>query len=407
MNDRILESMKSGFLVVWEEIARDGAQGKILMSAATRVKTARMIGNLFGENGPDHLVFAAGYPAIGKDECEAVACLAGEVDNCALATHGRMLRGDIDLGIDLMSRATHGRVSFAVPISEQYSQAMLRQNATQTLQQGLDIARYALDKAGDLPVDVALGGASVEDPAFISEAANAFFEEGVATVKLCDSVGCLYPFKADKQLRIILQGCRVYVRQLGIHMHNDLGLALATTIDAIAKGIRMSCTSWFGIAERIGLAATEQLLFNLTYPQKELPEQTGIPFPLWRTPPHLPDLHKISKYLSHELSYPLRATDPLNSPAINEISTGAYFNKPDLFKPFDPESVLGVPPKLVLTHLANKKIVEMAAKELGAELRAEQLEATMAWVKRYAYENNISKIPLERFKFFIDSLANE
>lgn len=407
MKDRILESMKAGFLVVWEEIARDGAQGKVLMSAASRVKTARMIGNLFGDSGPDHLVFAAGYPAIGKDEYEAVVCLAGEVDNCALATHGRMLRDDIDLGIDLMSRAAYGRASFAVPISEQYSRAMMGQDAAQTLQQGLDLARYALDKAGGVPVDVAFGGASIEDPSFIADAANAFFEEGIATVKLCDSVGCLYPFQADKQLRIILQGCHNYVRQLGVHLHNDLGLALATTIDSIAKGIRMACASWLGIGERIGLAATEQLIFNLTHPQKQLPEKTGIPYPLWKTPPHLPGLQEISKYLSRELNYPLRATDPVNSPAINDISTGAYMNKPGLFKPFDPESVLGVPPKLVLTHLANKKIIKMAAKELGTELGTEQLETTMVWVKRYAYENNISKIPLDQFKLFIDNLSNE
>jgi isopropylmalate/homocitrate/citramalate synthase len=103
----------------------------------------------------------------------------------------------------------------------------------------------------------------------------------------------------------------------------------------------------------------------------------------------------------------LRATDPVNSPAINEVSTAAYFNDPGLFKPFDPESFLGVSQEIVLTHLANKKIIEAAAKELGVELKTEQLEATLAWVKRYAYENNISKIPQEQFKFYLDSLLNE
>jgi 2-isopropylmalate synthase len=296
MSDCILDSLKKGHLVIWEEIARDGAQAKTLLSGTDRVTTARMMGDLFHDSGPDHLVFAAGYPSIGKEEFEAVALVADQVDNCSLATHGRMLRHDIDLGIQTMSRAAFGRASFVVPISEKYSRIILHQSAEKTLQQGIDLARYALDNARGLPVDTALGGASIAEPSFLSDAANAFFEEGIATVKLCDTVGHMYPLEMDNHIQKIINGCAGRSNQLGVHLHNDLGFALASSMNAVSKGIRMVCTSWFGIAERIGLAPTELMLFVLALPKDQLTKRTGIAGPLWEKFPNLPRIKDISSF---------------------------------------------------------------------------------------------------------------
>ena len=113
-----------------------------------------------GGHGPEHLIFAAGYPSIGMEEYEAIRRVAAEVDSCSLATHGRMLRSDVDLGIRAMRAAAHGRVSFAVPISENYSRIMLHQPAEETARQAVEMARYALDASGGIPIDVAFGGAS-------------------------------------------------------------------------------------------------------------------------------------------------------------------------------------------------------------------------------------------------------
>ena len=87
--DRIADSLKKGRIVFWEEIARDGAQAKTIMSAAQRIDIAKMHGDMFNENGPDHLVFAVGFVSIGKEEANIISEVADHVDNCYLAVNCR------------------------------------------------------------------------------------------------------------------------------------------------------------------------------------------------------------------------------------------------------------------------------------------------------------------------------
>src|SRR3712207_4095198 len=117
MQDLVRETARAGKLVIWEEAARDGAQGKTLLSGPQRVALARATGALFGEDGPRHVIFAAGFPSIGRQEVEAMRQLAAEVDNCALASHGRATREDIDLGLEALKGAKYGRVTFFFPLS--------------------------------------------------------------------------------------------------------------------------------------------------------------------------------------------------------------------------------------------------------------------------------------------------
>ena len=70
--DKIVDSLKHNRFVFWEEIARDGAQAKTILSGEQRIDIAKKHGNLFGDNGPDHLVFAAGFISIGKEEERAI-----------------------------------------------------------------------------------------------------------------------------------------------------------------------------------------------------------------------------------------------------------------------------------------------------------------------------------------------
>jgi 2-isopropylmalate synthase len=86
---------------------------------------------------------------------------------------------------------------------------------------------------------------------------------------------------------------------------------------------------------------------------------------------------------------------------MNHIATGAYFNDPIAFKPFDPQTVLGIPPKLVLTHLANQSIVATLARSLGYELTSEQVATCLAWAKNLAYQRGRSVIPTEEFKEYL------
>ncbi|WP_123441248.1 hypothetical protein [Streptomyces sp. PanSC9] len=78
--DVVRESALAGRVVLWEESARDGAQAKTLMSGELRVRLAREQGRIFGVDGPRHVVFAAGFPAVCREEFEAVRQVAVEAE---------------------------------------------------------------------------------------------------------------------------------------------------------------------------------------------------------------------------------------------------------------------------------------------------------------------------------------
>ncbi len=400
MTDIIRNTIQAGHVVIWEEVARDGAQAEILLSGEQRVKIAGAQAEIFGEHGPEHLIFAAGYPSMCPEEFDIVCQVAEEVETCSLATHGRVLKSDVDLGIEAMKRAKYGRVSFALPVSDKHCEIMLHKTKEETLEQAVEVANYAVEKADGIPIDVAFGVASRVDPGFLAHAATVLSEEGVATIKIGDSTGELFPLEIYRLFKQVLEQVPSDV-VIAAHLHNDYGLALANYLETLRLGVRMVCSSWLGLGERVGLAATEQILMALADDPEQVAERLGITPPLWLSPPDLKRVTPIAQEVSEMLKIPLKMTDPVISPAMNHIATGAYFNNPMAFKPFDPEDVLGVAPNLVLTHLANHSIVETYANRLGYSLSKEEVKATLKWVKSYAYQHNQSVIPISAFEEFL------
>ena len=228
-------------------------------------------------------------------------------------------------------------------------------------------------------------------------------EEGIATIKICDSTGELFP----QEIRQLLNGVLRIIPDdvaIGAHLHNDFGLALANNLEALSLGVRLLSTSWLGIGERNGLAASEQAIFALGYNPADLSARLGLTQPIWRQPPDLKRLTPIAQMVSRMLELPLKLTDPVVSTHMNHISTGAYFNNPSAFKPFDPQQELGVPPQLYLSHLANHSIVEAVADELGYNLNKEQTKAALTWIKSTAFRNGNSVIPESDFAAYLVAL---
>ncbi len=406
MTDIVRQSTQAGYMVIWEEVARDGAQAKTLLTGQQRASIARTHSQLFGKHGPNHLVFAVGYPSMCREEFEAIRHVAANVDSCSLVTHGRATRGDIDLGLKAVEGAAFGRVSFAIPMAKEHSWAMLHQSQEETLRQSLELAHYAVDKAAGVPIDIALGGGAETEVEQIIEAAVKLTEAGVSTLKVCDSAGKRFPLQIRQMFSELMAQLPPSV-VIGVHLHDDFGLALANNLEAIQSGTRLVASSWLGISERTGLAATEQLIFALAHQAESIPERLGITSPLWKTAPDLHGLTPLAHDISRMVQVPIKSTDPVVSSAMNQIATGAYFNDPGIFKPFDPEKVLGVPPTLILTHLANHKIIKTIVSKLGFSLTHDQTDSALQWVKRKAFEQGSSIVAEDELETFLSELIRQ
>lgn len=384
--DHIHATLKKGKMVFHEEVARDGAQGKTLLSGANRVRIARWHSKLMGPKAFESFVFMAGFPSAGREEFEAVRKVVAEVDSCYLGVAGRLIGSDIDALVKSMGGVCFGRIVLILPVSERTSAVLLKRSVNEALELALAKMSEVRARAPHLAVDIAFVDAGRADYAFVSEAAIQLTEAGASTIIICDTVGGLFPTEAENFFRSVQDGVAGRAHFI-VHMHNDLGFGLMNTASALRHGIRGLTSSWLGLGERSGMPSTEQLLFVLGYEPDKLAQRLGVSGDLWTCRPNLREIVPLAREIANLVGFELRTTDPIIGSGVNSISTGLPFANPELFSPYSPEDVLGVPRLVLLTALASKPIIREVSDKLGYNLTDDQVTAALDWVKATAHEN--------------------
>ncbi|MEW1723435.1 2-isopropylmalate synthase [Streptomyces sp. NPDC093109] len=404
--DVVRESARAGRMVFFEESARDGAQAKTLMSAGFRVRLAREQGAIFGADGPRHVVFAASFPSVCAQEFEATRQVALETqESVSPAAICRGTVADVRLALRAVRGAAGARVMVIVAASEATARALVHSDARTALAAGLDVVEEAVGLAGgDVAVDVCLVDAPRADHALVAEYAGAMTARGAGTVVLADTVGDLLPGQARALFQRVAAGAGPEA-VLVSHLHNDLGLGLANTLAALESGVRVAACSWLGMAERSGMAATEQLLFLLAHDPAKTEQLLGSDNELWWTAPDLTRLPGIAGMVSAETGVPLTVTTPIVGTGVATISTGTPFTHPRTFQPYDPQHHLGLAPTVVLTHLASQRVLRAVAERLGYDLDPARTRTALAWVKDRAYRLGRAVVPDADFATYLDGLT--
>ncbi|MFJ3671463.1 2-isopropylmalate synthase [Streptomyces sp. NPDC090106] len=401
--DVVRESAEAGRVVLWEESARDGAQAKTLMSADFRVRLARRTGGMFGADGARHVVFAAGFPAVCAEEYEAVRQVTDEAgDSVSVAAVCRGAVRDVEQAVASVRGAAHPRIMIVVPASEAMARVMTHRTAAEALTIGTELVKRARDLDDSVAVDVCLADAARADNALAGTHAGAMTAAGAGLVVLADTVGGQLPDACGTMFREVAAAAGADT-VLASHLHNDLGLGLANSLQALRAGVRVLSAAWLGIAERAGMVATEQLLLLLALHHRELlrPEAD-----LWWTAPDLTHVPGIAADVSRETGVPLTVTTPVVGTGVGTISTGTPFVHPQLFQPYDPAEVLGTRPQVLLTQLASARVVTAVAARLGHTLEREQTTAAMDWAKRRAFRTGQAVIDDDVFAAYLDGLAS-
>jgi benzylmalate synthase len=133
----------------------------------------------------------------------------------------------------------------------------VRENMVYKVLQNL---QYATSAAVGLKVDFAAEDASRANFEFLGHCIGEF-RPFVENFMLCDTVGVLSPDKAFNWVSQLLKITNH--APLAVHFHNDLGLALENTIQAVLAGASMISGTFTGIGERAGNVALEQVLNGL------------------------------------------------------------------------------------------------------------------------------------------------
>ncbi len=100
------------------------------------------------------------------------------------------------------------------------------------------------------------------DMGFLKEISDAVIDAGAKTINLPDTVGFRMPHEIGNMIREMREhiGERAVI---SVHNHNALGLAVASSVEAILNGARQIECTINGLGERAGNASLEEIVMIL------------------------------------------------------------------------------------------------------------------------------------------------
>ena len=253
---------------IFDTTLRDGEQSPgASMTSQEKVEVAHVLSRL----GVD--VIEAGFPSASLDDLAAVQAIADEVGRarperrpssdppivCALA---RAAKPDIACAWDGVKRAAHPRIHTFLATSPIHMKHKLRMTPTEVLERVTEMVGYAKSLCAD--VEFSAEDATRSDRDFLVEVFTRALRAGATTLNVPDTVGYTTPSEMTSlihTLRERVPGIDGVV--LSVHCHDDLGMATANTLAALAAGARQAEVTINGIGERAGNAALEEVVMAL------------------------------------------------------------------------------------------------------------------------------------------------
>jgi len=201
---------------------------------------------------------------------------------------------------------------------------------------------------------------------------------GADTVVLCDTNGGTLPFEIEAIIGEVAIALRDFFRlephrplpvKIGIHAHNDCGLAVANSIAAVRAGAVMVHGTINGYGERCGNADLTSIIPVLSL-KMDRPSVA---------PENLAKLKKVSRFVSETANMiPLNTRPFVGSSAFAHkggIHVNAIMKIPRAYEHILPEAV-GNERRVLISDLSGKSNVEFKAKELGVELGANGFDSS-------------------------------
>ncbi|MFC7174641.1 LeuA family protein [Haloplanus litoreus] len=192
----------------------------------------------------------AGFPAVGETDRAAIRRLAGETDASVVGI-ARARTADVDAALD----ASADVIEVFVPTSDRHLEHVLGKSREEMVA----MTGEALDRArdGSVAVHLTLVDGFRTDPAQLAAVFDAF--PSVPTITVADTVGARTPDHV-RELVADLRARGVDGDRLGVHFHDDLGVATANTLAAVDAGATTADVSVASLGERAGNAALERVV---------------------------------------------------------------------------------------------------------------------------------------------------
>ena len=262
--------MRQPQIRIFDTTLRDGEQAPgFSLRPAEKLLLAHQLDAL----GVD--IIEAGFPIASPADADAVRRIATEVRRPVIACLARCHRADLEKAAWAIEPARQGRIHTFIATSDLHLRAKLRMSREKCLDTAVDSVRFARQHTDD--VQFSAEDATRSDFDFLCRVVEAVIEAGATTINLPDTVG----YSTPEETRDFFSRIRERIGAgdhivFSAHCHDDLGLAVANTLAAVAGGARQVECTINGIGERAGNAALEEIVMAFTVRADRMPYTTGV-----------------------------------------------------------------------------------------------------------------------------------
>jgi 2-isopropylmalate synthase len=355
--------MERARITVFDTTLRDGEQSPgCSMNVQEKLRMARQLDRL----GVD--VIEAGFPIASDGDFEAVQAIAAAVRRPVIAGLARACAPDIERAWQALKGAARPRIHVFLATSDIHLKYKLRISRAQCLEQARESVRLAKSFCQD--VEFSPEDATRTDRDFLCEVVQAVIDEGATTVNIPDTVGYTMPAEFAEIIQMLRERVRgIENITISVHCHNDLGLAVANTLAALAAGARQVECTINGIGERAGNASLEEIVMATRVRPDRYAYETAVVSE---------QLYPASQVLSEITGVPVQPNKAIIGRNAFAHEAGIHqdgvLKNPLTYEIMTPQSV-GVPDsRLVLGKHSGRHALSLRCEQLGYQFERRELD---------------------------------
>ncbi|MFC2012987.1 2-isopropylmalate synthase [Chloroflexota bacterium] len=361
-------------VIIFDTTLRDGEQAAGgTLNIQEKLEIARQLEKL----GVD--VIEAGFPYSSPGDFESVKLIAREIHAPAICALARARAEDIDRAWEAVKKAKHPRIHVFLSASDVHLAYQLKKSREEVLQTAREMVTRAKKYTADIefsPMD-----ASRTEPGYLYQILEVVIDAGATMLNIPDTVGYAIPGEFGQLIKGIFDNVpNIGKAIISVHCHNDLGLAVANSLEAVRQGARQVECTINGIGERAGNASLEEIVMTLKTRHDLFPDMTtGI---------DTTHIYKTSRLVSELTGFLVQANKAIVGANAFRHESGIHqdgvIKMPITYEIMDPRTV-GIPASsLVLGKASGRHAFKERLAELGYSLSEADLNRAFAAFKEVA-----------------------
>ena len=256
-------------VVIFDTTLRDGEQSPgATMTHAEKLEIAELLDDM----GVD--IIEAGFPIASEGDFRAVSEIANRSKNSVICGLARANFGDIDRCWEAVRNSERPRIHTFIGTSPLHRAIpnLDQDQMAERIHETVTHARNLCDNIQWSPMD-----ATRTEHDYLCRVVEIAIKAGATTINIPDTVGYTAPIESADLIRMLIEkvpGADDII--FATHCHNDLGMATANSLAAVAGGARQIECTINGLGERAGNTALEEVVMALKVRGDIMPYFTGI-----------------------------------------------------------------------------------------------------------------------------------